>query len=147
MPRIAQVVLPILRNHLSEVSVFYTNEDVESYSWLPYTGDRGFPLLQVRRLGGQSWDTRLLDLPVIELTAYTSENLEATENLLLDAQTAIWDAVVRQYVVSGIGYLHSYRPTMGPTQFDSQFDDKWRIQMLIQLGLRPVFPSKINNEI
>jgi len=129
MPRVQEVVIPILRS---------TFPDAQVVSWVPHISDRRYPILNVRRMGGYPVDPTLLDRATIELTAYTNENVEATEQLLKRAQIALWEAVRTQRVVPGKGYLHSYRQTMGMTQFDSPYDDTWRVQSLIQLGLRPL---------
>ncbi|WP_367137897.1 hypothetical protein [Saccharothrix sp. HUAS TT1] len=127
MPRIQEVLIPILRTALPGVTVT---------SWVPDVDDRVYPILNVRRLGGIARDPNRLDLPVIELTAYAQGGLIVCENLFLDARQAIWDAVDRQ-TLTPAGYLHSANETMGPTQFDSGYDDTWRIQGLIEIGLRP----------
>jgi len=105
-------------------------------SWIPDVDKRTFPLINVRRLGGLPVDVRRLDLAVIEMTAFSRDGIVGTENLYLDARTALWDAWDKQ-IVTPAGYIHSYFETMGPTQFDSPFEDTWRIQGLIQLGIRP----------
>lgn len=130
MPRIQEVVIPVLRANLPGVTVT---------SWVPKVDHRDFPLLNIRRLGGLPKDVRRLDMPVIEMTAYSRDGLIATENLYLDARQVLWD-MVRDQTVTPRGYLHSYFETMGPSQFDSPYDDSWRIQGLIQLGLRPLNP-------
>lgn len=127
MPRIQEVLLPYFREQFPTVH-FST--------WYNPTDHRTFPFVNVRRLGGLPKDVRRLDFPVIELTAYTRDGLELTEDLYLDVRTALWDMVDKQ-IVTDAGYLHSYFETMGPTQFDSPFENSWRIQGLIQLGLRP----------
>lgn len=127
MPRFQEVVLPILREAFPDVMVT---------TWIPAVEDRKFPLINVRRVGGLPVDVDFLDIPVIELTVYSDENLAKAENLFLDARQALWNAVGKRNV-SPAGYIHSYRETMGPTQFDSPFDDTWRVQALIALGLRP----------
>jgi hypothetical protein len=103
--------------------------------------DRTYPIVNVRRLGGLAHAQRpdQLDRPVIELTAYGDKKLglTGTEDLYLDARFLLQEMVKLQIVVPGSGHLHSYFETMGPTQFDSPYDDTWRIQGLIQLGLRP----------
>lgn len=131
MPRVQDVVIPILRNAFPDAQVV---------SWVPEKSDREFPILNVRRLGGLPVDPELLDLAVIELTCYglQSAGLKATENQLKRAQISIWNAVKYQTVIPDVGYLHSYRQTMGPTQFDSPYDETFRVQSLIQLGLRPL---------
>ena len=129
MPRVQEVVIPLLKAGLPGINV---------YSWVPDVDDRVFPILNVRRLGGLPVDVDRLDRPVIELTAYGDVNLIDTENLYLDARQVLWDAWKNQTVVANKGYIHSYFETLGPTQFDSPYEDTWRIQGLIQLGLRPV---------
>lgn len=142
MPRVQRVVIPILRNGL--------RDDIKVGSWVEDVARRSYPLVNVRRLGGLANAKRpdLLDRAVIELTAYSTASdpdypgLTGTEDLYLDAKYLLWKAVHKQTVVEdlngGVGYLHSFFETMGPTQFDSPFDDTWRIQGLIQIGLRPV---------
>lgn len=132
MPRVQEVLMPILR---SELEPDYPGLMVTS--WVPNVDLRKFPVLNVRRLGGAAVDADLIDRPVIELTSYAGPDLPTCEELLLDARQTIWEMVRDQTVVEGVGYLHSYTETMGPTQFDSTFDDVWRVQMLIALALRP----------
>jgi len=129
MPRIQEVVLPLLRARL--------DASVKVVSWGSDILDRTFPYVMVRRLGGLPVDVDLLDRPVIEMTVYGDQSLAATEDLYLDCRQVLWDAWKNQTVVTGEGYIHSYFETLGPTQFDSPWDGTWRIQGLIQLGLRP----------
>lgn len=129
IPRIQEVVLPILKADLPGVQVV---------SWVPDVADRQFPIVQVRRLGGLEVDVDMYDRAVIELTAYTDTNLMDCENLCLDARQILWDAWKTQTVVPGKGSIGSFFTTLGPTQFDSPYDDTYRVQSLIQLGLRPV---------
>jgi hypothetical protein len=129
MPRIQAVVLPLLRAELPGVKVGTWTEGVEQ---------RTFPIINIRRLSGTAKNTKLLDRPVIEMTAYARGELKNTEDLYLDARQVLEDAVDNQTVVPGVGYLHSFFETMGPIQLDSPFDDTCRVQGLIQLGLRPL---------
>lgn len=134
MPRIQAVVLPILRaKNLTDGTT-----PVTVNSWIPDIDYREFPILQVRRVGGFRHITRptKLALPVIEMTAYTAVGLVETEQLYEDALEALFDAVKNQTQTEA-GYLHSIKETFGATQFSSLFQDTWRIQGLIQLGLRP----------
>lgn len=127
MPRVQAVIMPALRAELPGVTVV---------SWYPDVSNRPFPMLAVRRLGGIARDPRRLDQPVIEMTAYTQESLPATEDLYLDAREVILDMVDNQTVTPS-GYLHSFFETMGPISLDAPFEDSWRVQGLIRLGLRP----------
>ena len=128
IPRVHEIILPVLRAHLPGVMIG---------SWIADVDKRDFPLINVRRLGGlANYDhPDHLDRPVIELTAYTQEHLEATEDLLYDAMFVLQEMVSKQTVTSA-GWLNSYRVTMGPTPIDSPFEDSWRVQTLIQLGVR-----------
>lgn len=128
IPRIQEIVLPILKAELPGVQVT---------SWVPDVEDRNFPIVNIRRLGGLPVDNDLLDRAVIEVTAYTDTNLIDCENLCLDARQVLWNAWKAQTVVSGKGSISSYFETLGPTQFDSPYDDTWRVQFLVQLGIRP----------
>lgn len=128
MPRVQSIILPVLREALPGVTIG---------SWYRDIDHRTFPILNIRRLGGVGPDPKRLDLPVIEMTAYTQESLPATENLYMDAREVLLDMVERQ-TVTPFGYLHSFTETMGPTPFDSPFEDSWRVQGLIQLGVRPL---------
>lgn len=127
MPRIQRVLFPVLRAEMPGVT--FT-------SWIPDVDKRKYPLINVRRLGGITRHPDRLDKPVIELTCYSRDGLDGTEDLLLDARQVIKNMVDKQ-TITPLGYLHSYFETMGPTPFGGSFDDTWRVQMLIQLGLRP----------
>lgn len=152
MPRIESVVLPILRSQLPEhlTIVTWTPSVDRRTGNVPSGGDpslemKKYPLVKVRRLAGTADQKRpdLLDFAVIEITCHSTANdshyvgYGGTQDLLLDCQFLLSKAVRFQEVVDGVGYLHSYFQTMGPIQLDSPFDDTWRWQSLIQLGLRP----------
>lgn len=135
MPRVASVVLPILRDSFPE----FDSEQI--VSWTPNASYRKFPLITLRRLGGYRHRTRptQLALPVIEMTAFTAlpdGDLPKTEQLYEDALEALYEAV-RYQIQTPAGYLHSIQETMGATQFSSLHQDSWRVQGLIQLGVRP----------
>lgn len=127
VPRVQEVVIPVLRDNFPDVMVT---------SWVPDVDYRTLPLLNVRRLGGYSKDPTRLDKATIELTAFSADGLEAAEDLYYDARQVIYKMVENQ-VLTDAGYLHSIIETLGPIQFDSTIDDSWRIQGLIQLGVRP----------
>lgn len=129
MPLVGDVVIPLLRASFPDVQVV---------SWMPAVGDRRYPVLKVRRAGGYPVNPKLLDRGTVELTSYGDVCYEDTERLLQDAQIALWNAVENQTVVAGVGYLHSYQQTFGITQFDSPYDNTWRVQSLIQFGFRPL---------
>lgn len=130
MPRVQEVILPVLRERMPLVN-FTT--------WVPDVDQREFPLINIRRLGGLPVDVRRLDRAVIELTAYSRDGIVACENTYLDARTVLWD-MWRDQIVTPSGSISSFFETMGPTQFDSPFEDTWRVQGLIQLGIRPPSP-------
>jgi hypothetical protein len=132
MPRIQAVVLPILRTAFEGSTPLVTVN-----TWVPDIDKRSLPLIMVRRLGGfHSKRFDVLSLPVIEMTAYGTQGLAETEQLYEDALRALFLAVQNQTQTES-GYLHSFKETFGATQFGSLFQDSWRIQGLIQLGLRP----------
>jgi hypothetical protein len=128
MPRVQDVVLPLLRAGL--------DPGPQIVSWVPNVEQRVYPVVGVRRLGGLPVDVNRLDEPVIELTVYHDGGLVAAEDLYLDCRQVLYNAVQNQTTVDA-GYLHSYFETLGPTQFESPYDGSWRVQGLIQLGLRP----------
>lgn len=127
MPRVHDILLPHLKNEFP---------DVMFTSWVPHTSQREYPLVNIRRLGGLPVNVSRLDMPVVELTTYGDVDLGTTENLFYDVRQCLFD-MVDQQIVTPAGYLHSYFETMGPTQFDSPYEDTWRVQGLIQLGVRP----------
>lgn len=130
MPRVQQIIVPLLRNALPNT--------VQVVSWVPDMTKRLYPILNVRRAGGYPVNPKLLDRGTVELTAYSNTMLEDAEELLKDAQIVLWNAVENQTVVPGVGYLHSYQQTFGMTQFDSPYDNTWRVQSLVQFGFRPL---------
>lgn len=128
-PRVQEVVIPILREALVDVPVT---------SWIPDIDYRDYPLVNVRRLGGpRDWNMPgRLDKPIIELTTYADTCIEDAEELYSRCVDALYDALEKQTVVDK-GHLSFVRETMGMTQFSSLFQDTWRIQGLIQVGVRP----------
>jgi hypothetical protein len=129
IPRVQEIALPILKAGLPGVVVTSWGTDVD---------DRIFPWVNVRRLGGLAVDIDMYDRAVVEVTAYTDTNLIDCENLLYDARQVLWNAWKAQTVVPNKGSIGSYFETLGPTQFDSPYDDTWRVQFLVQLGVRPI---------
>jgi hypothetical protein len=130
MPRVQSVLLPLLREALPGIKVSSWVEDIDF---------REFPMLQVRRIGGPRHDRRPTQLakPVIELTCYGTVGLIETEELYEDALEALYEAV-RLQMKTDAGYLHSIKEAMGATQLPSPFMDSWRVQGLIQFGVRPL---------
>lgn len=135
IPRIQAVVLPILRAApaLSGVHIGSWVEDIDY---------RQFPMINIRRLGGERSEVlpTLFSRPVIEMTAYGNVGLVETEQLYEDALEALYEAV-RQQTQTPDGYLSSIKETLGATQFSSLFMDSWRVQGLLALGLRPPRPT------
>ncbi|AIW02918.1 tail terminator [Mycobacterium phage Malec] len=130
LPRVQKVVAPILRADPRMEGVTIT-------TWVPDVDYREFPMINIRRIGGirNPKAPRLHTLPVIEMTAYTTEGLIETEELYEEALDVLYDAVHDQ-IVTPAGYLQSMYETMGATQFSSLYQDSWRIQGLIRLGVR-----------
>lgn len=131
MPRIQAVVIPLLRERFPDAQVV---------SWVPEKTDRKFPIFNVRRLGGYPVVPKFLDRATIELTVYSHvrDGIEYAENLLKNAQIFLEESAHEGRTVEGAGSLTAYRQTMGLTQFDSPYDDTFRIQSLIQLSIRPL---------
>lgn len=130
-PRVQEVVIPLLRDALPE--------EVHVSSWIPDIDYREYPIVNVRRLGGYRDPSMpaFLDKPVVEITTYHTDGIEATEELYARVLDALFAAHRDQRVVNR-GYVSFIRETMGMTQFSSLFQDTWRIQGLIQIGVRPV---------
>ncbi|ASZ75188.1 tail terminator [Mycobacterium phage MissWhite] len=130
MPRVQKVVAPILRSDPRLEGVTVT-------TWVPDVDYREFPMINIRRIGGiRNPNAPLLHtLPVIEMTAYTTDGLIETEELYETALEVLYDAVKNQ-TQTDAGYLTSIYETMGATQFSSLYQDSWRIQGLIRLGVR-----------
>lgn len=132
IPRSQDVVLPILRDcpELSGVKIGSWYEDIDY---------REFPLIHIRNLGGKRHSTHPFQLSssVIEMTCYGTKDLPTTEDMYNDALDALYNAQRRQ-ILTPAGYLHSVMETMGMTQFGSPFQDSWRVQGLIKLGIRPL---------
>lgn len=129
LPRVQEIVIPILRDAFPSVKVG---------SWIEDIDYRRFPILNVRRLGGSRHPRRpaQLGLPVIELTAFGDVGLPETEQLYEDALEVLYAAQNRQ-IQTAQGYIHSVSERMGATQISSLFMDSWRVQGLIQVGIRP----------
>lgn len=128
MPRIQEVIFPVLRQEMP---------DVVFGSWTADVDFRVLPLINVRRLGGNSRDPKRIDRAVIEMTCYCADGIVATEDHYLDARQVLFEMVEKQTVIPSVGHLSSFTEVLGPTPFDSSIEDTWRVQGLIQLGIRP----------
>lgn len=133
-PRAQAILIPTLQESLE---VEYPG--IKVGSWVEQVLDRQFPLVNLRRVAGSnaSKDPNRLDESVIEYTAYGDVSYPNTEQLCMDTRQIIYEMWAKQVVVPNVGYIHSFFQTLSPTQFDSPFDDTWRVQGMIQLGLRP----------
>lgn len=129
-PRFQEVVVPILRDAVGD--------EAHVSTWVDDIDFREYPIVNIRRLGGYRSRNRWsdLDMPVIEMTVYHDEGLIEAEELYNKALEALFDARDKQIVVDA-GSITHIRETMGMTQFSSLFQDTWRVQGLIQLGVRP----------
>lgn len=139
MPRIQKVVLPLLRDTGLAVP---DRDDVPQLvtvnTWGPDIDKRKLPMVLIRRVGGTrfSGGYDLLASPVIEMTVYTRDGLDKTEQLYEDALEALFLAVQNQTQTEA-GYLHSIKESLGATGAASPFQDSWAVFGLIRLGLRP----------
>lgn len=129
-PRFQEVLVPILRDAIGD--------EAHVSTWVDDIDYREYPIVNIRRLGGYRSRNRWsgLDMPVIEMTVYHDAGLIEAEELYIKALEALFDARDDQKVVDA-GSITHIRETMGMTQFSSLFQDSWRVQGLIQLGVRP----------
>lgn len=127
-PRLQEFVIPLLRDALPGVEVT---------SWIADVDYREYPIINIRRLGGVRsrsgpfW----MDNPVVEMTVYGIEGLPETEELYVQALEVLYLAHRNQTMVDS-NHLAYVRETMGMTQYQSDFQDSWRVQGLIQMGIR-----------
>lgn len=130
--------LPLIQDVLIDLAQD-TFPDALVDSWVANVNLRTFPIINFRRIGGSRHETRpnKLSFPVVELTVYGNVGVEETHELYEDVLDMLYDAVQKQ-TQTAHGYLHSIKETMGATQFDSPMTDTWRVQGLIQFGLRPL---------
>jgi hypothetical protein len=136
LPRVANIVLPILK--AANLSGPYGDVGDRVLTWVPDVDYRVMPLIEIRRVGGTRHPRYpvQMGMPVIELCAYSSVGLPETEQLYEDALEVLYDAVF-QRTITDAGHLSSMKETMGATQSSSLFQDSWRVQGLIRLGIRP----------
>lgn len=130
LPRVQSVVAPLLRADPRLA-------DVEIVTWVPDIDYREFPMINIRRIGGirNPKAPKIHTLPVIEMSAYSTDGLIECEELYETALEVLYDSVHEQRTTDA-GYLTSIYETMGATQFSSLYQDSWRIQGLIRLGVR-----------
>lgn len=128
-PRVQAVLIPVLREVLGDKA--------EISSWVPDIDYRKYPVVNIRRIGGYrnrntpAW----LDHPVVEITVFSDEGLIEAEELYTEVLNALFNAADQQEMHGG-GYVSYVKETMGMTQFSSPFQDTWRIQGLVQIGIR-----------
>lgn len=132
MPRPAKILLPILR------AGNYATPPAKIGTWVENIDIRQMPQINIRRISGRRNPKRPLTMnnPIIEMTAYGTVDLPTTEQMYEDALEALYIAWLRQ-TQTAAGYIHSIREDVGATDLPSPFADSWRIQGLIQVGLRP----------
>ncbi|AGK85786.1 hypothetical protein Chy1_0019 [Mycobacterium phage Chy1] len=106
-------------------------------TWVPDIDFREFPMINIRRIGGirNANAPKLHSLPVVEMSAYSTDGLIECEELYETALEVLYDAV-KNGTQTPAGYLSSIFETMGATQSSSLYQDSWRIQGLIRLGVR-----------
>lgn len=128
LSRVQKIVLPILRA---------AHPGVDFSSWGADVDIRTFPTVNIRRVGGtrNPKGPTIHGLPVIEMTAYTDEGLPETEDLYEECLETLFRAR-RLQTPTPAGYISSVKERMGGTQFSSLYMDSWRIQGLIELGIR-----------
>jgi hypothetical protein len=130
--RASSILLPLLRAGLGDsVSKVGT--------WTENIDYRTFPLVNIRRVGGPGRNPKRpkkISHALIELCVYGIDTLDATEQIYEDALEALFDAVLHQ-TVTPAGYLHSMREHMAMEEMTSPFEDSWRVQGLILVGIRP----------
>jgi hypothetical protein len=136
LPPVWKIVLPILK--AANLTGSYGNVGDRVFTWIPDVDYRNYPLIEVRRVGGDRHARYPFQMafPVIELSAYTNVGLPETEQLYEDALEVLY-AAVSQRTITDAGHLSSMKETMGATQSSSLFQDSWRVQGLIRLGIRP----------
>lgn len=130
MPRVQKIVVPLLRGDTRLAGVNIT-------TWVPDIDYREFPIVNVRRIGGnRNPKLPLLNsFPVVEITAYSNEDLIHCEELYETVLDVLYEAIHNQTPTPD-GYIQSMYETMGATQFSSMFQDSWRVQGLIRLSIR-----------
>lgn len=130
LPRVQRIVAELFRNDPR-------TEDAEITTWVPDVDYRNFPMINIRRIGGirNPDGPTIHSLPVIELSVYSGESLIEAEELYESALDVLYDSVKYQTATSE-GYIVSIYETMGATQFSSLYQDSWRVQGLIRLGIR-----------
>ena len=129
-PRVQRIIAPLLRQDSRLAGVTVT-------TWVPDIDYREFPMINIRRIGGiRNPDAPTIHtLPVVEMSSYSTDGLPECEELYETALDVLYDAV-RYGTQTDAGYLSSIFETMGATQFSSLYQDSWRIQGLIRLGVR-----------
>jgi hypothetical protein len=112
---------------------------VSIQSVIPDVDHRTYPLVVVSRAGGTRHEAqpRKLAFPGVDLAVFHDLGLVEAEELYEDVVDALYDAVRKQSVVEGVGYLHSIRETEGASVDPSPFPDTWYVHGSVQLGLRP----------
>lgn len=128
-PRFQKVVMHILREEFGK--------EAHVSSWVNDIDYREYPVINVRRMGGyrSSRRPRMMDHPVVELTVYHDKGLIEAEEIYARCIDTLFRAWEKQQITPD-GHLAYVRETMGMTQISSLYQDSWRIQGLIQIGIR-----------
>lgn len=133
LPLVQDIVIPLLQSKLIPDKAAMVSD------WKTDIAHTKWPLVLVKRLGGARHETRpkQLGLPIIELSCFTTVDEYTTGKFYEDALDVLYDAV-RLQTLTDVGYLHSIKELQGPIDVASPYEDSWRVQGLIRLGVRPL---------
>lgn len=107
-------------------------------SWVNDIDYREYPVVNIRRVGGyRSFSGPFgLDHPVVEITVYHDDGLVEAEELYSRVLDELYRIARDQRELDDGSSVAYVRETMGMTQFSSLFQDTWRVQGLIRVGIR-----------
>lgn len=138
MPRVEDIILPLLRSALPGVTVGTWVEDIDH---------RSFPLVHLHHIGGVRHDRRpkQLAMPEVQMACMRSDNLANTTIMYNTALEALYDAWLNQ-TVTPAGYLSSFVETTGMRQGPSPYQDSWFVSGTMKFGVRPLH-TKLSRSI
>jgi hypothetical protein len=132
IPRVAKIMIPIIRAGLAA-------DDVKVGTWTEDIDLRHFPMINLRRVGGTGRNPKRptqISHALVEMAIYGVDTLDDTEQLYEDALEALFDAWLHQ-TLTDAGYIHSIKEHIAMEVMTSPFEDSWRVQGLILVGIRP----------
>ena len=128
LPRVAEILLPIIREAVPSAQVATV---------MPEVSHKDYPLILVRRVGGVAINMDLLDRVTVDIQVFHNGTMAEAEDIALAVRGSLWSAYRKQRVIAGKGHIGYFTEMSGPGSVASDIPGVWRYQALYSVRIRP----------